>query len=443
EQILNKLFEGKDVTYEINENKLIVLSPMNNDQGERIISGTVTDDAGTPLPGVTIIAKGTTIGAITDLDGKFSFTLPEETSVIIASYIGMRTLEIEVGNQMSFQITMVEDLIGVDEVVVVGYGSQQKKTVTGAVSSVGDEQLRAVPVANAAARLQGRVSGVTITTDNSPGGDATVRVRGYGSINNNDPLFIIDGVPTTGGLSKINPNDIESMTVLKDASSSAIYGVRAANGVIIITTKRGKAGEPKISFDARYGVQKTINKLDLMNTQEYGEMLFLEMRNAGLSPGDPGWGTQQYGNGASPVIPTYTNPVANSVDESTYSYPDNLIMRASVPGTDWYDEIFDAAPIQEYNFSITGGTNKGSYAFSSGYLNQEGTVIHTGFERFASRMNADVKLKEWLEIGESLGITYTDRVGFDNNREGNPISQAYRMQPIIPVYDIAGNFAGT
>ena len=443
DQILNKLFEDKNITYEINENKLIVLKPMSNDQGKRIISGNVVDGTGTPLPGVTIIAKGSTIGAITDLDGKFGFTLPEGTTVIIASYIGMRTLEIEVGNQMNFQIVMEEDLIGVDEVVVIGYGSQQKKTVTGAVSSVSDEQLRAVPVANAAARLQGRVSGVTITTDNSPGGDATVRVRGFGSINNNDPLFIIDGVPTTGGLSKINPNDIESMTVLKDASSSAIYGVRAANGVIIITTKRGKAGEPKITFDARYGVQKAINKLDLMNTREYGEMLFLEMRNAGLSPGDAGWNTQQYGNGATPVIPTYILPVGNSADESSYSYPNNLIMKASVPGTDWYDEIFDAAPIQEYNFSVTGGTNKGSYSFSAGYLNQDGTVIHTGFERFAARMNADVKLKDWLEVGESLGITYTDRVGFDNNREGNPISHAYRMQPIIPVYDIAGNFAGT
>ncbi|MCG8306499.1 MAG: TonB-dependent receptor [Cytophagales bacterium] len=408
------------------------------------ITGKVTSlEDSDGLPGVNVYIKGTTQGTVTDAGGKYSIEVPNENVILMFSSVGFITEEIVVGNRSVIDINMAPDITALDEIVVVGYGIREKKSVTGAVSSVDSEQLRAVPVANAAARLQGRVSGVTITTDNSPGGDATVRVRGFGSINNNDPLFIIDGVPTTGGLTRINPNDIESMTVLKDASSSAIYGVRAANGVIIITTKRGKAGAPKIAFDVRYGIQKAINKLDLMNTREYGDMLFLEMRNTGLSPGDPGWGTQQYGNGATPVIPTYTNPVANSVDESTYSYPENLIMKASVPGTDWYDEIFDTAPIQEYNFSITGGTNKGNYSFSSGYLNQEGTVIHTGFERYAARMNADVILKDWFEIGESLGITYTDRVGLDNNREGNPISHAYRMQPIIPVYDIAGNFAGT
>lgn len=443
-EVLNVLFAGKDLSYSVKNNNLIVLKPIKAEQqGERVIAGVVKGGDGSPIPGVSIVFEGTTTGTITDLDGKFNLKVPEGASAIVVSYIGMITQTIELGNQATFDIAMQDDVIGVDEVVVVGYGSQQKKTVTGAVSSVNTEELRAVPVANAAARLQGRVSGVTITTDNSPGGDATVRVRGFGSVNNNDPLFIVDGVPTTGGLSKINPNDIESMTVLKDASSSAIYGVRAANGVIIITTKRGKAGEPRISFDARYGVQKAINQLDLMNTQEYGEMLFMEMRNAGLEPGGDGWGTEQYGSGAEPVIPTYSKPVGNNADESAYSYPDNTIYRASVPGTDWYDEIFDAAPIQEYNFSITGGTNKGSYSVSAGYLNQEGTVIYTGFERYAARINADVELKHWLKIGESIGVTYTDRVGFENNREGNAISQTYRMQPIIPVRDVGGNFAGT
>lgn len=406
------------------------------------VSGRVSDGEGVGVPGVSIVIMGTAQGAVTDIDGNYSMELPAGSVKLMFSYIGMLTQEVDVDGKTTIDVVMQADVIGVDEVVVVGYGTQQKKTVTGAVSSVGAEDLRAVPVANAAARLQGRVSGVTIVSDNSPGGDATVRVRGYGTINNNDPLFVIDGVPTTGGLSKINPNDIESMTVLKDASSSAIYGVRAANGVIIITTKRGKSGAPRVTFDARYGVQKATNSMDLMNTQEYGEMLFMEMRNKGLSPGDTGWGTSQYGNGATPVIPMYCKPVATSVDESSYSFPDNTIYKAS-PGTDWYDEIFDAAPIQEYNISVSGGTDKGNYAFSTGYMNQEGIVINTGFERYAARMNADVKIADWLEIGESIGVTYTDRVGIENNREGNAISQAYRMQPIIPVYDIQGNYAGT
>ena len=448
-EILNELFTGKDVSYSVKNNNLIVLKPLKFAQGERSISGVVTGHDGSPIPGVSIIFEGTTIGTITDLDGNFNLLVPEGASTIVISYIGMRTETIDIGNQSSFQITMEEDVIGVDEVVVVGYGTQQKKTLTGAVSTVDETELRAVPSASAAARLQGRVAGVTITNDNTPGGESMVRIRGIGSVNNNDPLYIIDGVPTSGGLSKINPNDIESMSVLKDASSSAIYGVRAANGVILVTTKRGKAGKTSIRFDARYGVQRTTNSLDLLNTQEYGELLWLESRNIGLKQGDDGWGNSQYGSGAEPVIPDYIIPegaMEGEVDESTYSYPSpyNGITRANKEGTDWYDEILDPAPIQEYNLSVNGGTEKGTYAFSGGYMNQEGVVINTGFERFSLRSNADTKVSDWLKVVESLGVSYTDRTGQGtNNDEGNAISQAYRMQPMIPVYDIMGNFAGT
>lgn len=449
-EILNSLFEGKDLNYQINENHLIVLKPLAGTQdGERTITGVVTGKDGQPIPGVSVVVKGTAVGTITSPDGKFTLKVPQDAGTLVASYIGMRTQELPMGSQASFRIVMEDDVIGVDEVVVVGYGSQQKKTLTGAVSTVDESELRAVPAASAAAKLQGRVAGVTVTNDNTPGGESTVRVRGIGSVNNNDPLYIIDGVPTSGGLSKINPNDIESMSVLKDASSSAIYGVRAANGVIIVTTKRGKAGKPRVNFDARYGVQKTANSLDLLNTQEYGDLLWLESRNIGLQPGDNGWGNSQYGYGEKPVIPDYIIPegkMEGEVDENTYSYPSpyNGITRANKEGTDWYDEIFDAAVIQEYNLSVTGGTEKGTYALSAGYMNQEGVVIHTGFERFSLRSNADVKITDWLEIGQSLGVSYTDRTGMGtNNDEGNAISQAYRMQPIIPVYDIKGNFAGT
>ncbi len=447
-EVLNQLFSGKDVTYSVKNNHLIVLKPLKSGQQSRTVSGVITGIDGAPIPGVTIVVKGTTSGTITDIDGKYKLNVPEGGSIVV-SYIGMLSQEIEVGNQNTIDIVMQADVIGVDEVVVVGYGTQQKKTLTGAVSTVGETELRAVPAASAASRLQGRVAGVTITNDNTPGGESTVRIRGIGSVNNNDPLYIIDGVPTSGGLSKMNPNDIESISVLKDASSSAIYGVRAANGVILVTTKRGKAGKPSLRFDARYGIQKTINNLDLLNTQEYGDLLWLESKNIGLQQGDNGWGNSQYGYGANPVIPDYIIPegkMAGEVDESAYSYPSpyNGITKANKEGTDWYDEIFDPAPIQEYNLSVSGGTEKGNYAFSGGYMNQEGVVIHTGFERFSIRSNADTKITDWLEVGESLGVSYTDRTGQGtNNDEGNSISQAYRMQPIIPVYDIMGNFAGT
>jgi TonB-linked SusC/RagA family outer membrane protein len=416
---------------------------------EKTLSGVVVDEDGTLIPGVSVIIKGTTTGTITDTDGKFSFKAPQNAETLMISYIGLRTQEITIGNQTNFNITMLPDMIGVDEVVVVGYGTQQRKTLTGAVATVDEEEIRSVPVASAAAKLQGRVAGVTITNDNTPGGESMVRIRGIGSVNNNDPLYIIDGVPTTGGLSKINPNDIESMTVLKDASSSAIYGVRAANGVILITTKRGKAGKPKMSFDARFGIQRAANKLDLLNTQEYGDLLWLESKNIRIPQGGTGWGNSQYGYGPTPVIPDYIIPegkMQGQVDESTYSYPSpyNGITKANKQGTDWYDEILDPAPIQEYNLSVTGGTEKGSYVFSGGYMDQNGIVIHTGFKRYSLRSNADAKVTNWLEVGESLGVSYTDRTGQGtNNDEGNSISQAYRMQPIIPVYDIMGNFAGT
>ncbi len=454
EDILKKLFEGQDIGYAIMDRQIIIQpSSMINggtmQQQVITVSGKVTDSSGAPLPGVTVVIKGTTQGIITDAGGNYSLNNVRGNATLVFSFVGMKTQEIPVAGKEVVNIILKEETIGLEEVIAVGYGTQQKKTLTGAVSTVNATELRSVPTASAAAKLQGRVAGVTITNDNTPGGESMVRIRGIGSVNNNDPLYIIDGVPTSGGLSKINPNDIESISVLKDASSSAIYGVRAANGVILITTKRGKAGKTKLQFDARFGVQRTTNSLDLLNTQEYGELLWLESKNIGLVQGDNGWGNSQYGYGATPVIPDYIIPegkMDGEVDESTYSYPSpyNGITKANKTGTDWYDEILDPAPIQEYNLSVSGGTEKGGYTFSGGYMKQDGVVKHTGFERFSLRSNVDTKITKWLEVGESLGVAYTDRTGQGtNNDEGNAISQAYRMQPIIPVYDIQGNFAGT
>src|SRR5665648_14904 len=304
---------------------------------KKAITGAVTDQTGSPIPGVTVIVKGTSIGVVTDFDGKYTLSVPADAKVLNFSFVGMVPQDIEIAGKTTINTMMKSDVVGVEEVVVVGYGTQQKKTLTGAVATVGDSELRGTPSANAASRMQGRVAGVTITTDNSPGGDATVRVRGIGSVNNNDPLYIIDGVPSAGGMTSLNSNDIETMTVSKDASSSAIYGVRAANGVIIVTTKRGSAGKTKISFDARYGIQSNTNQLKLMNTQQYGDMTWLEFTNAGLKQGDAGWTSQQYGSGATPVIPDYIFPtgVSGTIDETLYSYPNpyNGITKANKTGT--------------------------------------------------------------------------------------------------------------
>ena len=414
----------------------------------QVIKGRVTGESGEGLPGVTVIVKGTSIGTVTDFEGNYSLTIPEgtENTVLVYSFIGFTGQEVPVNNRAVINTVLLEDVEALKEVVVVGYGVQEKATLTGAVATVGEEQLNAVPTGgDAASRLQGRVAGVTVTTNNAPGGGAVVRVRGIGSINNNDPLYVIDGVPTTAGLSGINPNDIESMTVLKDASSSAIYGSRAANGVIVVTTKRGKSGKPTFSFDARYGVQQASNQIDLLNAQEIGELKWQRFRNDGLTPGGPGWGDIQYGNNEFPVIPDYIFPagaIEGEVDESLYNFgnPYYGITRANKEGTDWLDEIFSVAPIQEYNMALSGGTDNINYALSAGYLDQEGILDYTGFSRYTLRSNSDIKLSDYLKIGQSLSVAYTDRTG---NTGTGAIEYALRTHPILPVYDIQGNFAGT
>lgn len=412
------------------------------------VEGKVVDQEGEPLIGVNIQVKGSNKGTATDFDGNFILEDIDENAVLVISYVGYQTQEIPISGQSNIEIVMTSDSQLLDEVVVVGYGTQKKVNLTGAVSSVASKDLETSIDANIASRLQGHVPGVSVTRDNSPGGDVSLRIRGFGSINNNNPLYVIDGVPTTGGLNLINADDIESISILKDAAAAAIYGSRSSNGVIIITTKKGKVGKPKISLSSRYGIQQTSSRLNLLNTKEYGELIWLEKRNAGLKPGDNGWGHQQYGYGAEPVIPDYIYPAGKmqgEVDESTYNYPDpyNGITRANKEGTNWYNEIFDRAPINETNLSINGGTDKSSYLFSLGYLNQDGVLKHTGYKRYSMRANSNMNITEWLKAGINIGISNSIRNGASYNTEGGPIAQAYRAQPIIPVYDINGNFAGT
>ena len=415
------------------------------------ISGTITDaDTKEPLIGVTILtvkSNGRKQGTVTDNNGKFTLDIADRNAKIIITYIGYEKQEIQLGASNTLNIELKAQSTQLNEVVVVGYGTQTKATLTGSISSVGTADLAASTAANPLQRMQGKVTGVNILNSHAPGGDASITIHGMGTINNNDPLFIIDGVPTKWGMSQVNPNEIESMTVLKDASSAAIYGARGANGVIIITTKRGVAGKPKISVSARNGIGTASNKYNLLNTKEYGELLWLEAKNQG----DPN-SSALYGNGPTPVIADYSAPAgakfgSPSVDPKLYSYDPNnlyLIAQTNKQGTDWYDVIYRPAQIQDYNISISGGSDKGSYAFTVGYMDEQGILKYTGFKRLSIRSNADANVTKWLKFGESLGLGFTN--GFGNrgdNGEGTPISQAYRMQPIIPVYDIMGNFAGT
>ena len=461
EDVLWKTLAETGLRFAITSHKQLLILKNTKDQNseklvmdipQQTISGTVVDaQTGEALPGVNVIvvgseeSTGSTIGTQTDLNGNYSVNVPAGLNLLAFTYIGYQRSELEINGRSTVDVQLQQDVQILDDIVVVGYGVQQEVTVTGAISTVREDEINAVPIGDAASRLQGRVSGVTVTNDYRPGGGSVVRIRGIGSINDNDPLYVVDGVPVRD-LAGLNPNDIESMSVLKDASSSAIYGSRAANGVVLITTKRGVYNSPlSVSFDVRYGIQQVQRHLNLLNSEELGQLKWQKLTNDGYRPGDPGWGDLQYGNGPSPVIPDYIFPAGSmegDVDESLYSYPQPYfgITRANKSGTDWLDEIFTVAPVQEYNLGISGGSAQARYTVSGGLMDNSGILIHSGFSRYNVRANADFDIAKWFDFGQSLGGSYTERRG--NSGIGS-INEAIRISPILPVYDIQGNFAGT
>ena len=418
---------------------------------DRKVSGTVSDAKGGGIPGVSVVIKGTTTGTTTDVNGAFSINVKSGNAELVITSVGYVSQSIAVGNRSSIAVSLNEDVSQLSEVVVTGYTSQRKKDITGAVAVVSAKELTALPAASVTQMLQGRASGVTVGNDNSPGGGTMVRIRGFGSTNNNSPLYVIDGVPTQGTLNQINPNDIESMQVLKDASAASIYGARAANGVVIVTTKRGGEGEPKISFDMYTGTQQVGKLLDLLNTKELGQYYFEAEAGAGrnASTKSPSVqyrfapdGTQTiadyiYPNvyGALPTNYTYTNDIANP----RFNIDAFNITKANKEGTDWQNVIFGPAKISNYQLGATGGTKNGKYAISASYFDQEGILRYTGYKRYSVRANTEFK-KGAVTFGENVTVSVDERIGVPsgNNSESNPIMFAIRVQPIIPVFDITG-----
>ncbi|WP_262508253.1 SusC/RagA family TonB-linked outer membrane protein [Spirosoma fluviale] len=368
------------------------------------------------------------------------------------------------GNKSEVNVALVADIKTLNEVVVTGYGAQSKRDITGAIATVSTRELLSVPATNVAQALQGHVAGVSVGNENSPGGGVIVRIRGFGTLNDNSPLYIIDGVPTKGNLNTINQNDIESLQVLKDAAAASQYGARAGNGVVIITTKKGKAGKPKLTYDAYYGVQQRGKLLDLLNTQQYADLWWESRINSGvLVNGNPR--NAQFGNGPRPVIPDYIFPdgamngdprvdpanYSTDIDAADFRRSKWLITKANKEGTNWMEEIFNPAPIQNHQLGVSGGTEGGRYAISLNYFNQEGIMKYTGYKRYSARANTEFNINKRVRIGENIQVAYAERIGgpfstrgiASNQSESNAVSFAYRMQPIVPVYDIAGNFAGT
>ena len=410
------------------------------------VSGNVTDETG-PLPGASVLVKGTTNGTQTDFDGNYSLDNVEDSSTLVFSYIGFKTVETAVNGQSTINIVLEEDASQLDEVVVTGYGTQAKKDLTGAVAVIDTDELLSTPATTFAQQLQGRAAGVSIINDARPGGEATVRIRGFGTVGNNDPLYVIDGVPTQAQ-ANLNPNDIESMQILKDASAASIYGSRAANGVIIITTKKGKLGKPTISYNTYYGTQSASEDVEALNSSELGSYLYLADLYAGKTPGH---GQYTFGPNGEVTIPDYVFPSATNegdplTDPSLYALePGNINAITRSADTNWWKATTRSAPIQSHNITASGATDNARYAFSLGYFTADYITKFTSYDRISLRANTEFKaIDNKLTIGENFTVSFDNSKGnFDNDQEQNAVSAGYKHHPLLPIYDIAGNFAGS
>jgi TonB-linked SusC/RagA family outer membrane protein len=399
---------------------LLVGIPLAAAAQDRQVTGTVTSAADNqPLPGANVLIRGTSTGTTTDREGKFSLSVPAAATLVF-SYVGFRNQEVEVGNRSEVAVSLALADESLDEVVVIGYGTQKKSDLTGSVASVTAAEVKALPVASVEQSLQGRATGVQVVQGNAaPGGATSVRIRGGNSIlGGNEPLYVIDGFPVYNSISSdvaaaqpsnvlasINPNDIESVEILKDASATAIYGSRGANGVVIITTKRGKAGKGTIDFEAYYGGQQLRKKLDLLGAAEYAALANERAVNTGTPPPFPDLG----------------------------KYPHD---------TDWQDEIFSPAPIQNYTLSFSGGNENNRYSVSGNYFNQEGIIQHSGFARGSVRLNLDNQVNERLRVSTSLTASraVNERAKTSIFFSNGIVYSALVAPPLAPVRNENGTF---
>ncbi len=396
------------------------------------ITGTVVDEFGDGVIGATVKEKGTSVGAVTDFDGNFKLKVKAGATLVV-TYIGYTPMEAIAAPGMKIQLK--EDAQLLNEVVVTGYTTQRKADLTGAISTVTPSDLAKQNENNPIKAMQGRVPGMNISADGAPSGSATVRIRGVGTLNNNDPLYIIDGVPTKAGMHELNGNDIESIQVLKDAASASIYGSRAANGVIIITTKKGKDGKVRIDFDGSIAVQTYAHKMEVLNAKEFGQIMWQGYVNDGLDPNQNGLG-YRYGW-------TYNaqgQPVLNSITMNKY-----LDAAGTTPAadTDWFDQTTRSGLIQQYNVSLSNGSDKGTSFFSLGYYKNKGIIKYSDFERFSARMNSEYKLlkikdKSIVTVGEHFTLNRTSEV----QAPGGFLENVLQFNPSLPVYTRDGEFAG-
>jgi TonB-dependent starch-binding outer membrane protein SusC len=397
---------------------------------ERTITGKVTAEGEGPLPGVNVTVQGTVIGAITDQNGAYTLKVPGPTSVLLFSSIGYSTKQVIVGTQTVIDVVLVSDVTTLSEVVVTGYTSQRRRDLTGSVGVVEPAKLTAVPTGNISNSLQGRTSGVTVIGNGQPNSTSRVRIRGFSSFENNDPLYVVDGVPTQD-IASMNPNDIESLSVLKDAGAASIYGSRASNGVIIVTTKRGSKGT-KVNYSMYAGVQDPGNGPDnLLSSQEYANLQWLVYKNDGTSP----YVLDADGN---PTTTKLLHPIYGWIGNATPTMP------SWAANTNWYKAVTHKASIQNHDLSLSGGSDNAKFFAGLGVRRQDGIIIYTNQNKYTARFNSEFTfLKDRVKIGENFTGTYSTNLGVSNLGEGSPISMgAYREQPIIPVRWTGPDFQG-
>ncbi|MDJ1494864.1 TonB-dependent receptor [Cytophagaceae bacterium DM2B3-1] len=431
------------------------------------VTGKVTSlEDGGVLPGVSVSVKGTTRGTTTDANGKYSIAVDGSTAVLVFSFIGFTTEEVTVGNRTVVDMPLTADLQALSEVVVTGYTTENRREVTGAVATVKSKDLVAVPSGNVEQALQGRISGVTVITNGQPGTTSIVRLRGFGAFGGNEPLYIVDGVPVAS-TDFLQPDDIETTTVLKDAPSASIYGARAANGVIIYTTKKGKKGDGKlhVSYDGVFGVT-TPGKVDnILNPQEQADWTWNAIKNTARQLGkDPKFESQQYGNGTTPVLPDYilvgsNTGVRGTIDLAAEKAKYNVnpekgsiysVMKANKAGTNWWDAITQNAILNRHTLSFSGSGERSQFYVSFGMQDQQGIIIHQNFKRYSFRINSEHSVTKHLRVGENVTGLYISRLGIiggnggrGSSGEETQILSAFRMPAIIPVYDEFGGYAGT
>lgn len=391
------------------------------------MTGKVLDESGTPLPGVNVLLKGSTRGTTTDSEGLFNLAVGDDNDVLVFSFIGYKPVEESVGKRTVIQVKLTADLTQLGEVVVVGYGTQSKASVSGAIGSVSSKEISAQPVINVSQALQGRVAGVSVTNNGAPGAAPIIRIRGIGTINNADPLYVVDGFPT-GDLNSFDTRDIESVEVLKDASAAAIYGSRAANGVILITTKKGSSNEFRVNFDSYIGVENAWKKLDLLKREDYLDYAVELETNAAIAAGkDPLTRIPQR-------IQSGMDSPINSTSSTTFNEID----------TDWQEEMFQQSTIQQHRVELTGGNANSRFYSSLGYFSQEGIMIGTGYERGNFRFNSKHNLSKRFSLGENVYVSYDDQDAEQVSGGRTNIQHMVKSIPYLPVYnpDNLGGFEG-